>query len=238
MLKKSYLTIIFAGLATTVLIGLVVLNWNAGGSDAQANDNATARTPEEIDAALDVALEVKETSAFIAAAADPRVSSYTSDAFNVDQQFFPKEITGNSSDELKLRVVGKQTVSGDWQTSQERVYSDVVDLTILLSDGVVQSVETQNVPDRREVIVFDDGQKALIKTALADDRVKALLEGKSNAYVFTLYGGTYFAAPDSKCPPGDCYVITWAQENSKAVMHAWVNVPLNEVVKVAKNAQW
>ncbi len=186
----------------------------------------------------DAVLDAKEASSYAAVLADPRVSKYTSNAFNIDYNFLAKELSGSTVDEVNLRVVTTQTVTGDWHTSQERIYSGVHDIKIDLINGVVGDVVATPVPDKKESIVFTEQDKAIIAPVMEDSRVKQLIAGKDNVYVFSLYGGTYFNVPNSPCNPGSCWVVTLAEVNTKNTLHAWVNTETNQVVKMMTNGNW
>ncbi|MGH9877136.1 MAG: hypothetical protein ACRD5H_05815, partial [Nitrososphaerales archaeon] len=190
-MNKTATVAIFGGIAAAVILGLFftvkqsVQQLESSDAAADQVNNATTLETFVDDEATDKLIMAKNKAAYDAALADPRVAEYANSAFNIDSSFYPTEETGKDVDELYLRVLANRTVSGDWQTSQDRVYSGVVDIRVTLRGAAVESVEVTNVPDILETKTFTDREKAFISAAMANSEVKALISGKQNVFVFT-----------------------------------------------------
>ncbi|HKU50196.1 MAG TPA: hypothetical protein VJP79_09615 [Nitrososphaera sp.] len=201
-------------------------------NDNLTNSTVTLSADELEEERLNSLIPSKNRAAYAAALADPRVSKYTSNALNIDQDFSATEESNKEFDELSMIVTGKQEVTGDWQTKEVWTYSNIVNMTVLLNDGVVQSVDVSQAYDHVKTVTFNDEDKAIIKAALDNADVAKLVAKIPNFYIFGVYHGTYFENGDF-CPAESCVVANIAEENTKNSISVWVNTAKMDVVRIA-----
>jgi hypothetical protein len=222
---------VLAGLVLgLILIGLFASYFNQPQSIFSRSPFNGVPDSEIVDSELDqdTILDAKESSSYAVALADPRVSRYTANAYNFNNEFFPKGVDGRSFDEVNLKVLTKQTVTGDWTASYEVIYSEINEIKVELDDGAVREVSVNAVPDETRTIVFTEQQKDLIRTVLADSKIRQQIAGKDNVYVLGVSGGVYSPV----CQPASCWAVTLQQANTKNTLVALVNTSTNQVVKL------
>lgn len=198
-------------------------------------------TAEDLQTEVDLeqALQDKrERDAINVALEDSKVKGYTKGEKGVDAYWKPVKKQGKVYDEVTFRWVEKRTVTGDWQTSQTRLYTGIYDVKVLVRNGKVTSVDATPLSDKTVTQTFTEVEKGIISIAMQNANVQELLKGRK-VFVNGIHVGTALFDPALNCPVENCVIVGFLKENSaKDALAVWVNPSAGHVAKIAPSDGW